>query len=176
MLSKKLHLNQGFDGGLLGCDAEWFCMWIPTFRRNILPPSSALKREAVCSSKTLVFTYTFTRPHNSEDQHRHLYRPENLTSDRNQGLLMLGNPDLHSNITIPSSGSHTSRHVKWEHCRSESLCISKTKACKGYTGHFYVLNIFNCLFTAHLKHTEHRPLALQILASIGNHLEQVSKH
>jgi hypothetical protein len=26
--------------GLVGCNAVWTCRWIPTFRRNILPPSS----------------------------------------------------------------------------------------------------------------------------------------
>jgi hypothetical protein len=27
-------------GGLRGCDAVTICWWVPTFRRNILPPSA----------------------------------------------------------------------------------------------------------------------------------------
>jgi hypothetical protein len=57
------------DVGLLGCNAMWTCKQIPTFRRNILPPSSglmrALKKEVVCSSETLVSTFTiylFSKP------------------------------------------------------------------------------------------------------------------
>jgi hypothetical protein len=34
------------------------CRKIPAIRRNILPPSSALKMEAICSTETLVYTYT----------------------------------------------------------------------------------------------------------------------
>jgi hypothetical protein len=39
-----------------------------------LPPSWALKMEAVCSSETSVFTYEFARSYNQEDQYRHLHR------------------------------------------------------------------------------------------------------
>jgi hypothetical protein len=40
--------------GLLGSDAEWTCRKIPRFWRNMLPPFSALKMEALCSSEILV--------------------------------------------------------------------------------------------------------------------------
>jgi hypothetical protein len=31
------------NGGLPGCDVMWIFVWVPTFRMNILPPSSGLK-------------------------------------------------------------------------------------------------------------------------------------
>jgi hypothetical protein len=46
---------------------------LPTFCRNILPPPSALKIEAACSSKTLVSAYKSTLHCNPEDQHQHLH-------------------------------------------------------------------------------------------------------
>jgi hypothetical protein len=36
--------------GLPGCDAVWTCWKIPTFRKNILPPSSALTLVNGCYS------------------------------------------------------------------------------------------------------------------------------
>jgi hypothetical protein len=46
------------DVRLVGRDAVWTCRWAPTFRRNMLPPSSGRQ--------------------NTKDQHRHLHRRENL--------------------------------------------------------------------------------------------------
>jgi hypothetical protein len=70
------------DGGLLGCDILWTCMWLTTFRRNILPPFSGLKwtlkMEEICSSELLVPTYKSTPRHNPEDCHWHLHCHENL--------------------------------------------------------------------------------------------------
>jgi hypothetical protein len=37
------HGGEDVDVGLLGCDAVWNCRWIPTFRKNIVIPSSVLK-------------------------------------------------------------------------------------------------------------------------------------
>jgi hypothetical protein len=42
-------------------------------RRNMLPPSLTLKREAVCSSETLVPIYKSTRRHNPEDHYGHSF-------------------------------------------------------------------------------------------------------
>jgi hypothetical protein len=42
--------------------------------------NSALKMEAVWSSKTLVWTYKFTWYYDSKDQHQHLHHRENLLS------------------------------------------------------------------------------------------------
>jgi hypothetical protein len=50
------------------------------FWRNILPSSSGLKMEAVCSSETLVSTYKPIRRFNPYDQQRHIHRLENLKS------------------------------------------------------------------------------------------------
>jgi hypothetical protein len=66
------------DRDLLGSDAVWTCRWVPTFRRNTMPQSSALKMEAVCSSETLVPTYKSTRRHNPENHNQQLHRRENL--------------------------------------------------------------------------------------------------
>jgi hypothetical protein len=57
---------------LQGSDAAWTFMWVPTFRRNILSPSSALKME--------VPAYKFTRCYNLQDQYRYILRRENLKS------------------------------------------------------------------------------------------------
>jgi hypothetical protein len=51
-------LSEYNNGGLLRCDTECTFRWVPTFRRNILPPPSglmveAMKMEAVCFCKTL---------------------------------------------------------------------------------------------------------------------------
>jgi hypothetical protein len=40
------------DVGHVACEAAQTCRYIPTFRRNIRPPYSALKMKAVCSSET----------------------------------------------------------------------------------------------------------------------------
>jgi hypothetical protein len=68
------------DVCLLGSKAVRTCREVPTFRRNILPPYSALKMEAVCSSKTLVCIYKSSRLYNPKHQHRHLHHRENLKS------------------------------------------------------------------------------------------------
>jgi hypothetical protein len=39
------HGGEDVDVSLLGCDAVWTCIKMPTFRRNILSPSSVLKTE-----------------------------------------------------------------------------------------------------------------------------------
>jgi hypothetical protein len=49
------HGGEDVHVGLLGCNAVW---------------SSALKIEAVCSTKTLVSAYQFTRRYKPEDQHQ----------------------------------------------------------------------------------------------------------
>jgi hypothetical protein len=49
------------DFGFLGCNAASTCRQIPTFRRNILPQSLALKMETVCVSEMLVSIYKSTR-------------------------------------------------------------------------------------------------------------------
>jgi hypothetical protein len=46
--------------GLLGCKTVWNCRYIPTSRRNILPPT-ALKMETLYSSEALVSTYSSIR-------------------------------------------------------------------------------------------------------------------
>jgi hypothetical protein len=61
------------DVGLLGCNAVWTRMYIPTFWRNILVPSSDLKMG-------LVFTYESRRRHNPEEQHHHPHRCEILNA------------------------------------------------------------------------------------------------
>jgi hypothetical protein len=43
--------------------------------------------EAVCSPDTLVSTHKSTRRYNSEDQHRHLHRRENLKSHTRDSIL-----------------------------------------------------------------------------------------
>jgi hypothetical protein len=61
---KWLNYHEEFvDVDLLGCDAVWTCGQIPTFRRNILFPSSGLKS---------------TLRYNPEDQLRHIHCLENL--------------------------------------------------------------------------------------------------
>jgi hypothetical protein len=57
--------------GLLYHIAFWL---VPTMQRNILPPSSALKMEAPCSSKTLAHSQNCVWHINSEDHHLYLYR------------------------------------------------------------------------------------------------------
>jgi hypothetical protein len=61
------HSGEDVSVGLLGCDTMW------TSERNILPPSSGIKMEAACSSKTLISTYKSTQHHNPENQHWDLY-------------------------------------------------------------------------------------------------------
>lgn len=74
------------DGGPLGCDAVWTCWWIPTFRKNILPPSSGMKIQAVgggglrVCAKALERTHKPTMRHNPEDCHRLFQYRENLRS------------------------------------------------------------------------------------------------
>jgi hypothetical protein len=52
-------LNSFIAVSLLGCDAEWTCRSIPTFRRNVLPPSSG--PNGVTTQKTNdVFTAVIT--------------------------------------------------------------------------------------------------------------------
>lgn len=52
----------------------------PTFRRNILYPSSEQNVETVCFSETLVCTYKSTPRYNPEDQRQHLHIRQNLNS------------------------------------------------------------------------------------------------
>jgi hypothetical protein len=47
---------------------------------DAVSPSSALKKETLCLSETLVSTYRSTRCHNPEEQHRHPHRREDLKS------------------------------------------------------------------------------------------------
>jgi hypothetical protein len=61
----------------------WTCRQIPTLWRNILPPLSALKREGLCSSETMVSTYKSKWHYNPEDQYGHLHCHENLKSNKN---------------------------------------------------------------------------------------------
>jgi hypothetical protein len=42
------------DVSFLGYNAMWTCRWVPTFRRNILPPSSVQNKEALFPLETLV--------------------------------------------------------------------------------------------------------------------------
>jgi hypothetical protein len=53
---------------------------LPTFRRNILPPSSTLSMEAVCSSEMFVLTYNTTWCDNPEDHNNILHCRENAKS------------------------------------------------------------------------------------------------
>jgi hypothetical protein len=55
--------TQEVHGGILGCDVVWTYIWVPTFRKNILPPSSGPK---------------FTQRRNPENHHPHLHRCEKL--------------------------------------------------------------------------------------------------
>jgi hypothetical protein len=48
----EIQSDEDVDGGLLGCAAVWL-VGVPTFPRNILPPSSTLKMKAVRSSTAL---------------------------------------------------------------------------------------------------------------------------
>jgi hypothetical protein len=54
----------------------------PTFRRNISPPSSILKMEAVCSSETSVDTQQTTRGYILEVDTIHNHLCENLKSSK----------------------------------------------------------------------------------------------
>jgi hypothetical protein len=54
------------------------CKWVPKFRKNILPPSSTLKTEAICSSEKLVSTYQTTGCHDLQDHSMNLHRHEDL--------------------------------------------------------------------------------------------------
>jgi hypothetical protein len=48
------HGGEDVGVGLLGCDVVLTCMSMPTFRRNILPPSSGLKMDLhVCACNIL---------------------------------------------------------------------------------------------------------------------------
>jgi hypothetical protein len=67
------HGGKDVDVGLPGCSTEWHCRYKPTFRINILPPSSVPKMEAVCSSETSVSTYKSKRRYNPEDLQRITY-------------------------------------------------------------------------------------------------------
>jgi hypothetical protein len=49
------------------------CRWVPTFWRNIQPPSAALNMKALCSSKMSVPTYETIRCHNPEDHSMNLH-------------------------------------------------------------------------------------------------------
>jgi hypothetical protein len=53
---------------------------MPMFQRNILPPSSPLKKEAIYSFRTLVSSYNSTWLYNQEDQHQHLHCREKSRS------------------------------------------------------------------------------------------------
>jgi hypothetical protein len=55
-------------------------MTMLVFWFSIPPLSLVLKKEAVCFTETLISTHKSTRRYNSEDQHQHLYRRENLKS------------------------------------------------------------------------------------------------
>jgi hypothetical protein len=56
------------DVGLLGSNAMYTCNQVPTFRSNILPPSSGLKVEAVCSSGILLSWYSVTTQKTNIDE------------------------------------------------------------------------------------------------------------
>lgn len=63
----------------------WFCntQWIYSNYYNTerrIKEYSATKMAAVCQTETLVSTYESTRHINTEEQHRHFYRPNNLES------------------------------------------------------------------------------------------------
>jgi hypothetical protein len=72
--------DQSVDCGLLGCGGVWTYRWVPTFRRNVLPPFSGLRMKEMYFSETSVSTYKFTRRQNPEDQHRQLHRRKNPKS------------------------------------------------------------------------------------------------
>jgi hypothetical protein len=54
--------------GLLGSNAMSTCNQIPTFLSNILPPSSGLNVEAVCSSGILLSWYSVTTQNTNIDE------------------------------------------------------------------------------------------------------------
>jgi hypothetical protein len=60
------HGRKDVDVGLLGCDTVWTRKQIPTFRRNILSPSSALKMEKIYLSETSVSTHKSTWRHTED--------------------------------------------------------------------------------------------------------------
>jgi hypothetical protein len=60
---------------LLDFDDVWTCRY-QRFRET--SPSSALKMETVCFSKTLISAYESTWRHDPEEQYRYLHRRENL--------------------------------------------------------------------------------------------------
>jgi hypothetical protein len=84
---------------VLDCGAKWTCRGGPTFWRNILPPSSGLKMDAVCSFKTLVLTYKSIWCHNPEDHHEHFdvcalflpVHPVRPTKEGQNGSLLTSN-------------------------------------------------------------------------------------
>jgi hypothetical protein len=74
------------DNDVLGIDAMQICRWIPTFQRNILPLSSALKMETVCLSEMLVLTLFLSILHNASLLHYKLatfFDPSDIRSDIN---------------------------------------------------------------------------------------------
>lgn len=64
---------------LLSSDFLWACGRYHRHEEIHCPPSSAPKRESVCSLQTLVSAYKSTRHHDSE-QHGHIYRSEKFIS------------------------------------------------------------------------------------------------
>lgn len=71
--------NTKIAGGLRGCAVYNFGC-VTTFRSYIVPPSSALKIEALCSSETLAHIQSATLRNNPEDHHQYSNRRENLKS------------------------------------------------------------------------------------------------
>jgi hypothetical protein len=50
----------------------WTCRWVPIFQGDILPTSTGLKTEEICSPETTVHTYNSIWRHNPKDHHWHL--------------------------------------------------------------------------------------------------------
>jgi hypothetical protein len=63
------HGSEDINVGLLGSNNVWTCWQIPTFQRNILPPTSGPKMEAIYSSETSASSYKSIQWYYPEDQH-----------------------------------------------------------------------------------------------------------
>jgi hypothetical protein len=61
IINKYVVLNSDGDGNsrlcLLECDIVYFSTWVPTFQRNMLPPFTGQKMNAIDSSEMLVSIY-----------------------------------------------------------------------------------------------------------------------
>jgi hypothetical protein len=94
----KLYVNIG----LLGCSVMWTYRQITTLHRNIMPPSSALKMEAMCSSDLTAGLHGMTT-----NQHQHLQTNSQIISSPSSCSMLLADfdfiyMDFYTNVCITS--------------------------------------------------------------------------